>query len=188
MKDLAKRVEELEALLAVALARIEELEAQLQQTSRNSSKPPSSDMSRRKVPKAATDRKPGGQPGHAGTTQEIVSPEHVDEVVDQDPETCANCGAPLEMAPRRWKPCEQLANARSQIYHAHLRRHFQAMLERGGAQGAMLKLASDRAFRYSHSFERDKINRVERIRRMAPIQKAIRQHLMTLRDHPHVQR
>jgi transposase len=360
MKDLAKRIEQLEALLAAALARIAELEEQLRQNSSNSSKPPSSDMGRRKVPKAATGRKPGGQAGHVGTTRELVAPEQVDEVVDRDPETCANCGTPLEKAPRldadirqiveapefkafvqefrlwkkrcpkcggftrgkmppgspkgafgpriqamtallsgrfrlsrrevqalmrlmagvklslgsiqacceasseamasthadlhaqvkaadavsadetgfgrcgelrmwlwaatsgltevfrllpgrggeqakdllgeafsgilhrdRWKPYEQLPHARSQLCHAHLRRHFQAMLESGGetgTQGAMLKLASDRAFHHWHAFERTEFNRVELIRRMGPIQKEMRQRLTILRDHPGAQK
>lgn len=313
-------------------------------------------MGRRKVPKVPGGRKPGGQPGHAGTTREIVPPEKVDEVVDQDPETCANCGTPLETAPRidadirqivetpefkafvrefrlwkkrcpkcggftrgkmppgspkgafgpriqataamlsgrfrlsrrevkalmgllagvemslgsvqtcceaaseamasthgnlhaevkaastvhadetgfgrcrdlrmwlwnatsdltevfrllpgrggaqakdllgegfsgilhrdRWKPYEQLPNARSQLCHAHLRRHFQAMLESGGetgTQGSMLKLASDRAFHLWHQFERGEINRRTLIQRMKPIQKEIQQRLEILRDHP----
>lgn len=313
-------------------------------------------MGRRKVPKVPGGRKPGGQPGHAGTTREIVPPEKVDEVVDQDPETCANCGTPLEAAPRidadirqivetpefkafvrefrlwkkrcpkcggftrgkmppgspkgafgpriqataamlsgrfrlsrrevkalmgllagvemslgsvqtcceaaseamasthgnlhaevkaastvhadetgfgrcrdlrmwlwnatsdltevfrllpgrggaqakdllgegfsgilhrdRWKPYEQLPNARSQLCHAHLRRHFQAMLESGGetgTQGSMLKLASDRAFHLWHQFERGEINRRTLIQRMKPIQKEIQQRLEILRDHP----
>ena len=360
MKDLAKRVEELEALLTTALTRIAELEAQLRQTSSNSSKPPSSDMGRRKVPKAVTGRKPGGQPGHPGTTREIVPDAQVDEVVDQDPETCANCGAPLESAARidadvrqivetpefqafvrefrlwkkrcpkcggftrgkmppgspkgafgpriqatvamlsgrfrlsrrevqallrlmlgvemslgsvqacceaaseamavthadlhaevkatsavhadetgfgrcgdlrmwlwaatsgltevfrllpgrggeqakdllgetfsgilhrdRWKPYEHLGKARSQLCHAHIRRHFQAMLESEGetaVQGAMLKLASDRAFKYWHAYERGEIDRTELVRWMGPIQKEIHQRLTVLRDHPATQK
>lgn len=356
-------ISELRALVAELLAenarlraRIAELEEQLRQNSRNSSKPPSSDMGRRKVPKVPGGRKPGGQPGHAGTTREIVPPEKVDEIVDQDPETCANCGTPLEAAPRidadirqivetpefkafvrefrlwkkrcpkcggftrgkmppgspkgafgpriqataamlsgrfrlsrrevkalmgllagvemslgsvqtcceaaseamasthgnlhaevkaastvhadetgfgrcrdlrmwlwnatsdltevfrllpgrggaqakdllgegfsgilhrdRWKPYEQLPNARSQLCHAHLRRHFQAMLESGGetgTQGSMLKLASDRAFHLWHQFERGEINRRTLIQRMKPIQKEIQQRLGILREHP----
>lgn len=359
MRNLAKRIEELETLLAAALARIAELEEQLRQNCRNSSKPPSSDMGRRKVPKAATGRKPGGQPGHTGTTREVVPPEKVDEVVDQDPEACANCGTPLEKAPRmdadirqivempefkaflrefrlwrkrcpkcggftrgkmppgspkgafgpriqattallsgrfrlsrrevqalmrlmagvnlslgsvqacceaaseamasthadlhaqvksadsahadetgfgrcgelrmwlwaatsgltevfrllpgrggeqakdllgasffgilhrdRWKPYEHLPNARSQLCHAHLRRHFQAMLEGSGetaTQGAMLKLASDRAFHYWHAYLRGEIDRVGLIQRMAAIQREIRHRLVILRDHPATQ-
>lgn len=56
MRDLTKHVKEVEALLAAALARIEELETQHRQTSGNSSKPPRSDMSHRKGPKAVTGR------------------------------------------------------------------------------------------------------------------------------------
>lgn len=357
---------ELKAALAKALARIEALEAenqklreQLRQNSRNSSKPPSSDMGSRKVPKASVGRRPGGQPGHTGATREVVPPEKVDEVVDQDPETCANCGAPLRNASRldadirqivetpefkaivrefrlwrkrcprcggftrgklppgspkgafgprvqataallsgrfrlsrrevkvlmgliagvemslgsvqacceaaseamasahgdlhaevksadsvhadetgfgrcgelrmwlwaatsgltevfrllpgrggeqakdllgasffgilhrdRWKPYEHLPHARSQICHAHLRRHFQAMLESSGetaTQGAMLKLASDRAFHYWHAYLRGEIDRAGLIQRMVPIQREIRHRLVILRDHPATQ-
>jgi transposase len=91
----------------------------------------------------------------------------------------------------RWKPYEQLVGARSQICHAHLRRHFQAMLESSGetaTQGAMLKLASDRAFHWWHAFERDEIDRAELARRIAPIQKETRQRLVVLRDDPTVQK
>jgi hypothetical protein len=64
MEKLVKRIEELEALLAAALGRIVELEEQVRQNSRNSSKAPSSAMGRRKVPQGNDRRKPGGQPGH----------------------------------------------------------------------------------------------------------------------------
>jgi transposase len=91
----------------------------------------------------------------------------------------------------RWKPYEQLLGARSQICHAHLRRHFQAMLESSGetaTQGAMLKLASDRTFHWWHAFERDEIDRAELVRRMDPIQKETHQRLTILRDDPTVQK
>lgn len=356
-------ISELKALVAELLAenarlraRIEELEAQLRQNSRNSSKPPSSDMGKHKAPKGPVGRKPGGQPGHEGTTREVMQPEKVDQIVDQDPETCANCGAELENVPRidadirqivempefkafvrefrlwkkrcpkcggftrgkmppgspkgafgpriqataamlsgrfrmsrrevravlrlmagvemslgsvqacceaaseamasthgdlqaevrtasavhadetgfgrcgdlrmwlwnatsnltevfrllpgrggtqakdllgegfsgilhrdRWKPYEQLPNARSQLCHAHIRRHFQAMLESGGetgTQGSMLKLASDRAFHLWHQFERGEMNRWALIQQMKPVQKEIWRRLSILRDHP----
>lgn len=41
--------------------------------SRNSSKPPVTDPHREKKPRAANDRKPGGQPGHAGKTLNQVA-------------------------------------------------------------------------------------------------------------------
>ena len=100
MEKLIKRIEELEALLAAALGRIVELEEQVRQNSSNSSKAPSSDIGRRRVPQEATGRKPGGQPGHPGTMRDPVPPDQVGEFVDLDPETCANCGTPLEAAPR----------------------------------------------------------------------------------------
>ncbi len=356
VERLTRRVEELEVLLAAALVRIAELEEQLRQNSRNSSKPPSSDLGRPKPSKRDSGRKPGGQPGHAGAKREAVPPEQVDEVVDRDPETCANCGAPLEAASRidaetrqvfetpefkalvqefrlwkkrcpkcggftrgkmptgspkgafgpriqamaallsgrfrlsrrevqallhllaglelslgsvqacceaaskamaetharlhaevkgadaahadetgfgrcgeqrmwlwaatsgatevfrllpgrggeqakellgeafsgilhrdRWKPYEQLPHARSQLCHAHIRRHLQAILEgRGEAatQGAMLWLASDSAFHHWHGFERGEISRSELKRRMKPIRKEFHTRLIILRDHP----
>ena len=102
-----RRIKELETRLAEALAenvrlraRVEELEAQLRQNSSNSSKPPSSDMGHRKLPKSPTGRKAGAQPGHSGSSREVAPPEKVGEVVDREPETCANCGTPLDMAPR----------------------------------------------------------------------------------------
>ena len=91
----------------------------------------------------------------------------------------------------RWKPYEQLPNARSQLCHAHIRRHFQAMLEDEGetaTQGAMLKLASDRAFHLWHTFERGEIDRAGLVRQMIPIQKEIQQRLTILRDHPAAQK
>jgi transposase len=347
-------------LLAAALGRIVELEEQLRQNSKNSSKPPSTDLFRRKVPRDTKGRKPGGQPGHEGAKRDLVPADQVSEVVDRDPEFCANCGAPLENAPRinadirqivetpefqalvkefrlwkkrcpkcggftrgkmpagspkgafgpriqalaatlsgrfrlsrrevqalirllagvemslgsvqsccedaseamaqvhadlhasvkhaghvhadetgfgrcgsqrmwlwaattgatevfrllpgrggeqakdllgeafagiihrdRWKPYEQLPNARSQICHAHLRRHFQAMLESVGetaTQGAMLKLASDQAFHHWHAFERGEITRAELQRKMGPVKKEIRQRLGVLAKHPSIQR
>jgi len=107
MDAILRRIEELETRLAEALAenvrlraRVEELEAQLRQNSSNSSKPPSSDMGHRKLPKSPTGRKAGAQPGHSGSSREVAPPEKVGEVVDREPETCANCGTPLDMAPR----------------------------------------------------------------------------------------
>ena len=59
------------------------------------------------------------------------------------------------------------------------------MLESGGetgTQGAMLKLASDRAFHLWHQFERGEIDRNELIKKMKPIQAEIRQRLTSLRN------
>ena len=85
----------------------------------------------------------------------------------------------------RWKPYEQFKKALHQLCHGHIRRDFQSMLESGGetgTQGAMLKLASDRAFHLWHQFERGEIDRPALIRLMKPIRVEFRQRLTLLRD------
>src|SRR4051812_28067429 len=77
-------------------ARIAELERQLAASSRNSSKPPSSDGLDKPSPKSLrgrSGRKPGGQPGREGRTLRQVSTP--DEVVVHEPGVCAGCGADL---------------------------------------------------------------------------------------------
>jgi len=85
---------------AILTARIAELERQLGLNSRNSGKPPSSDglkkPSRTSSLREPTDKKPGGQPGHAGRTLERR--QTPDAVVEHFPALCAGCGAPLAEA------------------------------------------------------------------------------------------
>jgi transposase len=101
MDELLNEIRALRAQLEAAMTRIAELEAKGKQDSGNSSKPPSSDQGRkRKPPAEPSGRKRGGQPGHPGQTRELAPPEEVDEVVDQDPSTCENCGESLEQEPR----------------------------------------------------------------------------------------
>jgi len=87
----------------------------------------------------------------------------------------------------RWKPYEQFELATHQLCHSHLRRDFQGMLEsqgETGTQGAMLKLASDKAFHLWHQFEWSEIDRPALIRQMKPIEKEIKQRLEILKNHP----
>ena len=73
-----------------------ELEARLSQSSRNSSKPPSSDGPGATRPEgAASGRKRGGQPGHEPSRRELLPPERVDHVEDHWPTVCEECEAPL---------------------------------------------------------------------------------------------
>ena len=103
--DLVVALEELARVrddLARARERIAELEDRLAKTSRNSSKPPSSDGLGKPPPKPRSlrkksGRKPGGQDGHEGKTlTQVAKPDH--EVV-HEPARCGGCGAGLAGAP-----------------------------------------------------------------------------------------
>jgi len=88
---------ELRAQVAKLLERVAKLEEQLRKSSRNSSKPPSSDgpaVSPRPT-KPATGRKPGGQPGHKRNERQLVPVEKVRQVVECIPERCGVCAARL---------------------------------------------------------------------------------------------
>ena len=78
-----------------------ELRGQLGQNSRNSSKPPSSDSPFAKpAPRTLrrkSGRKPGGQPGHPGSTLALV--DKPDERLRHEPGPCTGCGADLADAP-----------------------------------------------------------------------------------------
>jgi transposase len=88
-----------DARMAAQDGRIAELERQVAATSRNSSKPPSSDGLGKPAPKSLrgkSGRAPGGQGGHRGQTlSQVADP---DEVVRHDPVRCRGCGAGLAHA------------------------------------------------------------------------------------------
>lgn len=71
-------------------------------TSKNSSKPPSSDGPGAKTgaPKAPSGRKPGGQPGHGGSRRQLLAPEKVDAIVEHWPTQCRGCARALPASGR----------------------------------------------------------------------------------------
>ena len=94
--ELERKVEELTRLVKV-------FEERLRRFSGNSDKPPSSDS-----PKAREERhgkgekgsrKRGGQPGHPGSTRELLPAEQVDDFVHLFPPQCESCLASLPEAP-----------------------------------------------------------------------------------------
>jgi transposase len=94
--QLQARLGEQDRCIAEQDARIAELERRLAASSRNSSKPPSSDGLDKPAPKSLrgrSGRKPGGQPGREGRTLRQVSTP--DEVVVHEPGACAGCGSTL---------------------------------------------------------------------------------------------
>ena len=89
-----------EALLVqqdVLLARIAELEARLNNTPRNSSRPPSTEHPHAKpLPKKPkSKKKPGGQPGHDRFQRTLIPTEQCQSVVPCKPEVCRGCGETL---------------------------------------------------------------------------------------------
>jgi transposase len=95
----------LEARVAALVAMVQALQEQLHQTSRNSSRPPSSDpplLQRPHRPRGQRHR--GGQPGHPGSTRTLIPVEEVDEVVVIKPAQCTHCQAPLSGEdPKPWR-------------------------------------------------------------------------------------
>jgi transposase len=91
-----ERIAELEAVVAQLLARVAALEEKLAASSRNSSKPPSSDPPTvERKPKTPTGRKRGGQPGHKRHEREMFPPEKVQSVVECKPVRCGRCDTRL---------------------------------------------------------------------------------------------
>jgi transposase len=100
-EELALENAQLKAVLAQALARIADLEAQLGMTSKNSGKPPSSDGLAKPAPKSLrgkTGRGPGRPKGQPGTTlRQVEVPDHE---IAHEPTACCGCGAGLHGAPQ----------------------------------------------------------------------------------------
>ena len=68
----------LKASLETLLLLVAILLSRLGLNSKNSSKPPAADPNRTKTPRASNGRKPGGQPGHVGTTlQPVPDPDEI---------------------------------------------------------------------------------------------------------------
>ena len=93
----ARVIAELRARVAVLEAENAELKRRLGMNSTNSSKPPSSDSPFTKpTPKSLrrkSGRRPGGQPGHPGSTLTLVADPN--ERHRHEPGPCTGCGADL---------------------------------------------------------------------------------------------
>ena len=93
---LEARVELLTSMVDALQEQLHTLQEQLHQTSRNSSRPPSSDPSQPPRPRRPrSPRRRGGQPGHRGATRTLLPVEAVDEIVAIKPEQCLHCQSPL---------------------------------------------------------------------------------------------
>jgi transposase len=105
IRVLEARVETLTSMVHVLQEQVGTLQEQLSQTSRNSSRPPSSDPPQPQRPsRPRGERRRGGQPGHPGHTRTLLPVNEVDEVVVIKPEECTQCHAPLSGDdPKPWR-------------------------------------------------------------------------------------
>jgi len=95
----AEVIAEQAAMIGVLRARVEELERQVGLNSRNSSKPPSSDGLSKpptRSQRRALGRRPGKQPGAAGSALRLV--DVADVIHEHRPSVCAGCSAVLDAA------------------------------------------------------------------------------------------
>jgi transposase len=96
IETLEGQVKTLTSMVHTLQEQVRTLQEQLNQTSRNSSRPPSSDPPPSPRPRRPRgQRRRGGQPGHPGHTRTLRPVEEVDEVVVLKPEQCSGCHAPL---------------------------------------------------------------------------------------------
>lgn len=95
---LKQEVAELKQQVTLLRKENAELKERLNLNSNNSSKPPSCDLKKKKKKLATkrSGRKPGGQPGHAGVSRQLVPLDQVDKViVCPAPDQCSDCSIPL---------------------------------------------------------------------------------------------
>jgi transposase len=96
--EVATQVAELAQQLAQQGAVLQELQARLAKTSRNSSKPPSGDgygkVKRTTSLRKAGNKPNGGQPGHDGQT--LMASAHPDRTLTHEVSSCAHCQASLQ--------------------------------------------------------------------------------------------
>lgn len=99
IKTLNSQVETLSKDNKALNERVKSLENQVNKNSNNSSKPPSSDglKKRTKSLRKPSGKKPGGQPGHKGSTFEQV--ENPDEIIEHIVDKCSKCEASLVDVP-----------------------------------------------------------------------------------------
>ena len=105
IRVLEARVETMVSMVHTLQEQVRTLQEQLNQTSQNSSRPPSSDPPQHRRPShPQSHRRRGGQPGHPGHTRTLIPVEEVDEVVVLKPTQYTHCQAPLSGDdPKPWR-------------------------------------------------------------------------------------
>jgi transposase len=94
IRVLEARIAMLASIVERLQATVQQLTERVQQDSRTSSRPPSSDPPSaigKRPRREPSGRRPGGQPGHEGQTRTLVPIEQVDVVIPVKPERCSRC-------------------------------------------------------------------------------------------------
>ena len=101
----ARHIETQATHIEAQAQRIAALEEKLNTTSRNSSKPPSTDHGKNPAPKPRTDsgKKAGGQPGHEGKGRALLPPEEVTHFHDCLPLARCDCGCEVKPDRLSWR-------------------------------------------------------------------------------------
>ena len=99
LKEINRRLEKRIAEQDMRIFELEDLlrKSRINKNSSNSSKPPSTDIfnpKRNQSLREPSGKRPGGQPGHKGTTLEMR--EIADEIIELNPDYCSQCGCNLE--------------------------------------------------------------------------------------------
>ena len=101
---LRAQVSELMATIKLLKERIANLEAQLNQNSKNSSKPPSSDQKTNVPPK----KRKEGRPYHPGASRQLLSEDMITSQEERIIKNCPNCGSLMELTGKvsKWQQIE----------------------------------------------------------------------------------
>src|SRR5882672_3926999 len=93
-------IADLQRQVADLVARVRDLEARLGSNASNSSLPPSANppQAPKPVVKKASQRRPGGQPGHPPHLKKLLPPERITSVTTFVPRQCSRCHAELPVA------------------------------------------------------------------------------------------
>jgi transposase len=94
---IARQPPEAQTIIRALLAKIQQLQDQLNQSPRNSSVPPSTEHPHAKPPrpKSPAARRRGGQPGHPKHERPLLPTEQCDDVIPLKPAACRRCGREL---------------------------------------------------------------------------------------------
>jgi transposase len=112
------RIEPLEQQYEALKAENQLLKEQIQQNSKNSSKPPSQDMGKgfKAKPKQEGKQKPGAQPGHEEHERRLYAIEQCQSVEDYYPDTCIECGETLTGQAKTARTCQQLLKVEAALW------------------------------------------------------------------------